>query len=50
MVDIATLTGACVITLGSTNHGLISNNDEFVKEVEAGAEKHGEKVATAFIS
>ena len=44
LVDIATLTGACVIALGSTTTGLISNNDEFVKEVEAAAEKAGEKV------
>ncbi len=44
LVDIATLTGACVVALGSTATGLISNNDEFVKEVEAAAEKAGEKV------
>lgn len=44
LVDMATLTGACVIALGSTTTGLISNNDEFVKEVEAAAEKAGERV------
>lgn len=44
LVDIATLTGACVIALGSTTTALISNNDQLVKEVEAASEKAGERV------
>lgn len=44
LVDLATLTGACVIALGSTTTGLISNNDEFVEEIKAAAENAGEKV------
>ncbi|MFW5647502.1 MAG: leucyl aminopeptidase [Candidatus Alkaliphilus sp. MAG34] len=44
LVDIATLTGACVIALGSTTTGLISNNEEFVEDVKVAAEKAGERV------
>lgn len=44
LVDIATLTGACVIALGSTTTGLISNNEEFVKDVKVAAKEAGERV------
>ncbi len=44
LVDLATLTGACVIALGSTTTALISNNDEFVEEVKSAAKHSGEKV------
>lgn len=44
LVDLATLTGACVIALGSVTTGLISNNDEFVEGVKCAAENAGEKV------
>lgn len=41
IVDIATLTGACVVALGSHAIGVISNNDEYVREVTAkGATLH----------
>lgn len=33
VVDIATLTGACVIALGSQANGLFSNNDKLAKEL-----------------
>jgi leucyl aminopeptidase len=33
VVDIATLTGACVIALGGQAHGLMSNNDQLVREL-----------------
>ena len=44
VVDLATLTGACVIALGNTASALISNDDEFVGEVKTAAENAGEKV------
>ncbi|ARC55100.1 hypothetical protein AOQ88_00875 [Candidatus Riesia sp. GBBU] len=33
VIDIATLTGACVVALGNQYHGLMSNDDELVKEI-----------------
>jgi leucyl aminopeptidase len=42
IVDLATLTGAVVIALGSTYAGLISNNDEWAAEVEGAARRTGE--------
>lgn len=44
IVDLATLTGACIVALGDTTTALISNNDEFVKELEVAAESAGERV------
>ncbi len=42
IVDLATLTGAVLIALGSTYAALISNDDDFASEVEAAAERTGE--------
>jgi leucyl aminopeptidase len=42
LVDIATLTGACVIALGSTHAGLLSNDDDWADEVAAAARVSGE--------
>ncbi|MGE5857449.1 MAG: leucyl aminopeptidase [Solirubrobacterales bacterium] len=42
IVDLATLTGAVVIALGSTYAGLISNDDEWAAEVEGAARRTGE--------
>lgn len=42
IVDLATLTGAVVVALGSTYAGLISNNDEWAAEVEGAARRTGE--------
>jgi leucyl aminopeptidase len=42
IVDLATLTGAVIIALGSTYAGLISNDDEFAAEVEGAAGRTGE--------
>lgn len=37
VIDIATLTGACVVALGKVMSGLFSNNDDFAQEIiEAG--------------
>jgi leucyl aminopeptidase len=42
IVDLATLTGAVIVALGSTYAGLISNDDEFAAEVEGAAGRTGE--------
>jgi len=44
VVDIATLTGAVTIALGSTYAGLISNDDELAAEVTSAGERTGELV------
>ncbi len=38
VIDIATLTGACVVALGSHASGLLSNNDELAEELLAAGE------------
>jgi len=43
IVDIATLTGACVVALGHVYAGLMGNDDEWVDEVRQLALEHGEK-------
>ncbi len=42
IVDLATLTGAVIVALGSTYAGLISNDDGFAAEVEGAAGRTGE--------
>ncbi len=42
IVDLATLTGAVLIALGSTYAALISNDDAFASQVQAAAERTGE--------
>ncbi|MGH2834680.1 MAG: leucyl aminopeptidase family protein [Solirubrobacteraceae bacterium] len=44
VVDLATLTGAVIIALGSTYAGLISNDDGLASEVTAAGERSGEIV------
>lgn len=44
MLDIATLTGACIIALGNGVSGLMGNHKDLLARVEAAAEKSGEKV------
>lgn len=44
LVDLATLTGACIVALGHTTTALITNNDELVKKVVIAAENAGERV------
>jgi leucyl aminopeptidase len=39
LIDVATLTGACVIALGSVYTGLFSNNDELANELLASGER-----------
>ncbi len=44
IVDLATLTGAVIIALGSTYAGLMSNDDEFAARITAAGESTGEIV------
>ncbi|WP_378952504.1 leucyl aminopeptidase [Pelosinus sp. sgz500959] len=44
IVDVATLTGACVIALGNVASGLITNHAAFCKEVSHAAKQTGEKM------
>jgi len=44
IIDLATLTGACVIALGNHASGLFSNNDELAEKLVKSGEKTGEKV------
>jgi len=44
IVDLATLTGAVIVALGSTYSGLMSNDDEFASRIAAAGERSGEIV------
>lgn len=44
IVDLATLTGACVVALGNTTTGAISNNDDLMKDVLTASELSGEPI------
>ena len=44
IIDIATLTGACVVALGSYKAGLMSNDDDLVARLQRAAEESGESV------
>ena len=44
IVDLATLTGACMVALGSDIAGLMGKNEAFLNQVEKAAEDAGEKV------
>lgn len=43
VVDMATLTGACIIALGSHATGLLSNNDELADDLLAAGERAGDR-------
>lgn len=43
VVDIATLTGACMVALGSFAAGIVGNDDSFVKELISSANAVGER-------
>jgi leucyl aminopeptidase len=42
LIDLATLTGACMVALGGAYAGLFSNNDGIVEKLQASAETTGE--------
>jgi leucyl aminopeptidase len=44
IVDLATLTGACVIALGNDVIGLFGNDESLLKRIEGASDKTGEKV------
>jgi leucyl aminopeptidase len=44
IIDLATLTGACVIALGDYTIGLFGNDESLLKRIEESSEKTGEKV------
>jgi leucyl aminopeptidase len=44
IIDVATLTGACVIALGDYVAGLFGNDESLLKQVEQASEKTGERV------
>ncbi len=44
IVDLATLTGACMVALGPKIAGLMGRNDGFLDQVEAASERSGERV------
>ncbi len=44
IIDIATLTGACMVALGTHKAGLMSNDDRLRKDLEEAAETSGESV------
>lgn len=44
VIDMATLTGACMLALGGQYAGLFSEHEEIVKGLEAAGERSGEKV------
>ncbi len=44
IIDLATLTGACVVALGNDVAGLFGNDDALVRRIEEASAKTGEKV------
>ena len=43
VVDLATLTGACMVALGTAAAGIMGNNDEFVSKLIDTAQRSGER-------
>ncbi|MBI2954813.1 MAG: leucyl aminopeptidase [Chloroflexi bacterium] len=44
IVDLATLTGACIVALGTIASGVLGNNDSLLSQVEKAAQETGERV------
>jgi leucyl aminopeptidase len=44
VIDIATLTGACMVALGPYKAGLMSNDDGLIRDIEKAADDSGESV------
>lgn len=44
MIDLATLTGACIVALGSDYTGMFSTNEDYTKQLKTAFDKGGEKV------
>jgi leucyl aminopeptidase len=43
VIDIATLTGACIVALGNQASGLMANNDSLAKDLLAAGEETGDR-------
>lgn len=44
IIDLATLTGACMVALGAKIAGLLSNDDDLVDQIQVAADRSGEKL------
>ncbi len=44
IIDVATLTGACMVALGKYKAGLMGNDDKLIKQLQKASEDSGEKV------
>jgi len=44
VIDVATLTGACMVALGNHKAGLMSNDDDLIAQLQQAAEDSGENV------
>ena len=44
VIDIATLTGACVVALGDVHTGAITNNDDLMKDLKEASTQSGEPI------
>ncbi|UCG12037.1 MAG: leucyl aminopeptidase [Deltaproteobacteria bacterium] len=44
IIDLATLTGACIVALGNEIAGLLGNDEELLARIKAAGEESGEKV------
>lgn len=44
VIDLATLTGACLVALGESYTGIVTNNKEFLAELQAAADEAGERI------
>ena len=44
VIDVATLTGACMVALGSYNAGVMGNDDDLIAQLRAAAEASGESL------
>jgi leucyl aminopeptidase len=44
IIDIATLTGSCMVALGQYKAGLFGNDDSLIQKVQSAADQSGEKV------
>jgi leucyl aminopeptidase len=44
IIDVATLTGACMVALGRYNAGLFGNDEKLIKQLQTAGQQSGEKV------
>lgn len=44
IIDLATLTGACLVALGNEAAGLLGNNDKLINKIKESGERTGERV------